>query len=325
MKTRPVQKVQRTMYAAALCAAFLLACPAGVRAEETAAAPAGADAGQKSFESPEAAFAALLDGFNKNSDDAILGVLGRQNADLVVQTDKEASTELRKRLASAAKDHLRIVTDGNTARVHLGLKDWTYPIPIIKKGNGWIFDTVAGKEEILNRRIGHNELRAIHFVDAYDDAQRAYATRDHTGDKVLKYAQKIISTKGKQDGLYWVVDPASKDEPSPLESAIIEEAQDFRDGGDVPYSGYFLKILTKQGANAPNGKYDYVINGNMIAGFALVAWPADYGSSGIMTFVISHQGIIYQKDLGPDTAKIAAAMDEYNPDATWSEVKTDDK
>jgi len=301
-----------------LCAAFMIAIGA--------AHSCSAAEDQKSFESPDAAFKALIEGFNKNSDDILLDVLGHKNKDLVVQSDKEEATEIRKKISACAQEHLSIIVDGDKAISQLGLKAWPYPIPLVKKDNGWIFDTAAGKEEILNRRIGRNELHAIKFVDNYEDAQRKYALTDHTGDKVLKYAQKLFSSKGKEDGLYWVVEPGSRQEESPLANSF-EDGQEFRqgNGADVPYFGYYFKILTRQGDNAPNGKYDYIINGNMIAGFALVAWPADYGASGIMSFVISHQGVIYQKDLGADTAKIVGDMDRYNPDETWTEVKEDDK
>jgi len=286
----------------------------------------GAPSDQKAFDTPEAAFKALIDGCNQNSDEILLDVLGHQNKDLVVQSDKEDSTEVRKKISSAAKESLKIVTNDDKAIAYLGLKAWPYPIPMVKKGTTWIFDTAAGKEEILNRRIGRNELSAIKFVDAYGDAQRKYASDDHTGDKVLKYAQKLMSTKGKRDGLYWASTPTAKDR-SPLDGMVDDDEVAFLagNGADVPCNGYYFKILTKQGANPPNGKYDYVINGNMIAGFAIVAWPADYGASGVMTLVMSHEGLIYQKDLGADTAKTAAAMDEYNPDNTWTEVKSDDK
>ena len=297
-----------------LVACFALAL--NVRAtDETAAAK-----DQKSFESPDAAFKALLESYEKGTDDAVLDILGHQHKDFIVQTDQEASHTIRKKLFDLAKEHLRIVTDGAQAYAYLGIKDWPYPIPMVKQGEHWIFDTAAGKEEILNRRVGHNELAAIKFCDAYLDAQRKYASEDHTGDKVLKYAQKIISTKDKKDGLIWDDAPGAAGAISPLEATL--DRQEFQDGNgtDIPYHGYYFKILTKQGPKPPNGKYDYVINGNMIAGFALVAWPADYGTSGIMTFTISHQGTIYQKNLGQDTAKHATAMEEYNPDETWTEV-----
>ena len=317
--------IRRMTNAPALCAALTVMLFGTVicRAEDASAIGGN----QKAFESPDAAFKALLDGVNQDSDDAILDVLGHQNKDLVVQSDKEASAEIRKKISNAAKEHLKIVTDGDKAVAYLGLKAWPYPIPIVKQAGKWIFDTAAGKEEILNRRIGRNELSAIKFVDAYGDAQRKYASEDHTGDKVLKYAQKLIGSKGKRDGLYWPAETASANDSSPLAAMTDEDDAAFLGGtgADVPHDGYYYKILTKQGSNPPNGKYDYVINGNMIAGFAIVAWPADYDSSGIMTFIMSHQGLIYQKDLGAETSKGAAAMDEYNPDNTWNEVKIEDK
>ena len=322
---KSMTSIRRMTNAPALCAALaiLLFGMAYCRAEN---APATAN-NQKSFASPDAAFKALLEGLSQDNDEALLDILGHQHKDLVVQSDKEESAETHKRICRAAKEHLKIVTAGDKAIAYLGLKAWPYPIPMVQQGGAWVFDTAAGKEEILNRRIGRNELSAIKFVDAYGDAQRKYAGEDHTGDKVLKYAQKLISSKDKRDGLYWPVEAGAAEEPSPLAALVDKDEVAFLagTGGDVPYDGYYYKILTKQGSNPPNGKYDYVINGNMIAGFALVAWPADYGSSGIMTFVMSHQGIIYEKNLGAETAKLAAAMDEYNPDNTWSEVKHEDK
>lgn len=279
---------------------------------------------QSGFATPDDAFQALVQGMENNSDEQLLDVLGRAHKDLVVQSDKEASSQTRTKLSKLAKENLKIVIDGDKATACLGLKCWPYPIPLVKSADGWRFDTAAGKEEILNRRIGRNELSALKFVDAYDDAQRVYASMDHTGDKVLKYAQKLISTKGMKDGLYWPIPSDAKESASPL-AAIVDDQQEFVSGADVPYNGYYFKILTKQGANAPNGKHDYIINGNMIAGFALVAWPADYDSSGVMTFVINQQGIVYEKNLGVDTAKLASEMVEYNPDETWKAVKPEQK
>lgn len=297
-----------------------LACGTAYPAD---AAPA-ADNKQSKFATPDEAYKALLVALENNSDEKLLDILGHVHKDLVVQSDKEASAQTRAQLSKLAKEHLKVVVDGDKAIACFGLKCWPYPIPLAKTAEGWYFDTVAGKEEILNRRIGRNELSALKFVDAYDDAQRAYATTDHTGDRVLKYAQKLISSKGKKDGLYWPVAPGSNETSSPL-AALVDDGQEFLAGADVPYHGYYFKILTKQGSNPPNGKYDYVINGNMIGGFALVAWPADYGSSGVMTFVINQQGITYEKNLGSDTSKIASGMDEYNPDETWKVVKPEEK
>lgn len=282
------------------------------------------DTKQRSFETPQAAFNALIASIQKNDDEAILDVLGHEHKDLVIQTDKEESSEIRKRIAEAAKEFLSVKEEGDKAVACMGAQCWPYPIPVVKKDGHWIFDTAAGKEEILNRRIGRHELRAIRFLNFYDDAQRYYASKDRTGDNVLKYAQKLISSKDKKDGLFW--QEGARDEKSPL-AMIIGDDREFLEGmgTDKPYEGYKFKILTRQGENPPNGKYDYVINGNMIAGFAIVAWPADYGSSGVMTFVMSHTGKIYQKDLGQDTPKIAGTMSEYNPDKTWTEVKPEDR
>jgi hypothetical protein len=198
-------------------------------------------------------------------------------------------------------------------------RDWPMPIPPVKSHKGWIFDTEAGLEEIIDRRIGANELTAISMAEAYADAQMLYATQDHDGDEVLEYAQKLISTQGQRDGLYWD-DPTGRD-PSPLGplAASEEEYLKYRQAGEGLH-GYNYKILTAQGPNPPGRDYDYVINGNMIAGFALVAWPSDYGNSGIMTFVISHQGKLLQKDLGEATGQLAAAMERYDPDESWSPV-----
>ncbi|HLX62970.1 MAG TPA: DUF2950 domain-containing protein [Planctomycetota bacterium] len=292
----------------------------------TRATEESADGKQVTFTSPDAAFKALIEGMEKNSDEQLLDVLGHAHSDLVVQADKQASKDARARLSTLAKEHLNIVVDESRAVACFGLKCWPYPIPLVKSGERWRFDTAAGKEEILNRRIGRNELAVIKFLDRYDDAQRSYACADHTGNKVLKYAQRLVSARGNRDGLYWPVAPNSKESPSPL-ALILDDGQEFLDaeGVAVPYHGYYLKVLTKQGANPPGGKYDYVINGNMIAGFALVAWPADYGSSGVMAFTVNHQGVVYQKDFGPETAKLAAAIDEYNPDDSWKEVKAEEK
>jgi hypothetical protein len=181
------------------------------------------------------------------------------------------------------------------------------------------FDTAARVDELLNRRIGSNELEAIAMLQALADAQFVYASEDRDGDRVLEYAQRIVSSSGQRDGLYWPEE--SDDDLSPI-GPYLQDASDYTEGREAgdPWHGYFFKVLTRQGANPPGGAYDYVINGNMIAGFALLAFPADYGDSGIMTFVISHQGVMYQKDLGEDTAELIGSFDEYNPDDRWDPV-----
>jgi hypothetical protein len=200
---------------------------------------------------------------------------------------------------------------------------WPFPIPIVKTNGGWYFDTAVGKEELLNRRIGTNELATIPVMRAYVDAQREYASEDRDGSEILKYAQRLVSSPGKHDGLYWPLEPGGEESPlGPLVAYAQEEGYnpEIRAEEEVergPYHGYHFKILTRQGKHARGGQYNYVINGNMIAGFALVAWPAEYGDSGIMTFIVNQQGRVYQKDLGPNTAKLARNMTEYDPDPTW--------
>jgi hypothetical protein len=199
---------------------------------------------------------------------------------------------------------------------------WPLPVPIVKKDGQWFFDTEAGKEELLNRRIGRNELSTLGAVRACVEAQRDYASRDRDSDAALEYAQKFMSSSGKKDGLYWSRD--IDDEMSPL-GPVIAEAQSegyfgksaASDAGPQPFHGYLFKILTQQGRHAPGGKYDYIINRNMIGGFALVALPAEYGYSGVMTFIVNQQGRVYQKDLGPRTARIAQRMRAYDPDGSW--------
>jgi hypothetical protein len=192
----------------------------------------------------------------------------------------------------------------------------------VEKDGKWFFDTAAGEEELLNRRIGKNELATLEVVRAYVDAQREYASADRDGNGVLQFAQHFLSSPGKKDGLYWP--PDLDGEISPLGPLVANaESKGYRlkgrdsEGNYEPYNGYYFKILTRQGKNAPGGAYNYVINGNMIGGFALVAWPAEYGKSGIMTFIVNQQGFIYQKDLGEKTTKLASSMKRYDPDSSW--------
>jgi hypothetical protein len=193
----------------------------------------------------------------------------------------------------------------------------------VKINGQWFFDTEAGVNELLNRRIGRNELDVLDTMRAFVDAQREFASKDRNGSGVLQYARRLASTPGKKDGLYWPADTDGEESPmGPFVADAQEEGYKVQVDGQsttrVPFHGYYFKILTAQGSHAPGGKYNYIINGNMIGGFALVAWPADYGSSGIMTFIVNQQGRVYQKDLGPQTSQIAAAMTEYDPGPGWS-------
>jgi hypothetical protein len=272
------------------------------------------------FATPEAALAAFGDALNGPDGQALLALLGPEHRDALLGGDPASVRQGLVLLRAAAAQDLRLVAEGPDRRtIILGRQAWPMPIPLVRSEKGWRFDTAAGLEEIIDRRIGRNELAAIAFARVYGDAQEAYASEDRDGDEVLEYAQKLASTPGQRDGLYW--EPGDDEEESPLAAfaARMAEYLGYRQAGE-PYRGYRFRILTAQGPNPPGGEYDYVINGNMIAGFALVAWPAGYGNSGVMTFVLSHQGRLYQKDLGPDTAAIAEAMTRYDPDASWTEV-----
>lgn len=220
-------------------------------------------------------------------------------------------------------NHLVRVSD---TRVILEVGDdlWPFPVPIVKKDGGWFFDTDAGKDELLSRRVGKNELGTLSAMRACVDAQREYASDDRDGDGVLEYAQRLVSSAGKQDGLYWPRAFDSDESPlGPLMAFAQAEgySPELREVKEVergPYHGYYFKILTRQGKHAPGGTYGYIINGNMIAGFAMVAWPAEYGTSGVMTFIVNQQGRVYQKDLGPKTARLASKMKLYDPEPSWT-------
>jgi len=211
----------------------------------------------------------------------------------------------------------------------VGKDDFPFPIPIVKKGQLWFFDTQAGKEEILNRRIGRNELSTIQACLAYVDAQREYARRDREAGSLMEYAQRFASSPGKKDGLYW--ETKEGESPSPLGPLVAQAVKEgYKKKEDekqakgqtlIPYHGYYYKILKAQGNNAPGGAYDYVVKGKMIGGFAMVAYPAQYGVSGVMTFVVNHDGVVYEKDLGKETEKIASAMKKFDPDKTWKKAE----
>jgi hypothetical protein len=274
--------------------------------------------GQRVFDSPEAAARALVAAARANDEKALVEIFGAKHRDLVGTVDKIRDRENRTRFAEAADAYqvLRPEDEGKVTLV-VGYEARPFPIPLVKQGLTWRFDTDAGREELLNRLIGANELETIDTLRAYVDAQRQYASKPRDGTKVRQFARKIRSSPGKKDGLYWDADPAKGEELSPI-GPLIRDASG-RQPGD-PYNGYYFKILTRQGSAAPAGRYDYVINGRMVAGFAMAAFPADYGKTGVKTFIVNHYGVVYERDLGPNTAKIAAAVTEYNPDPSWKEV-----
>jgi Protein of unknown function (DUF2950) len=277
---------------------------------------------QQAFKTPDEAASALASAAKAGDMKALNTVLGPDGEDIVSSGDEVADAQTRQKFVAAYDAKHQIKMDGdNKATVIIGNDDFPLPIPIIRKDGAWKFDTAAGREEILFRRIGKNELDAIQSCLAYVDAQNEYAEKDRTGAGVKTYAQRIVSQQGKKDGLYW---PTSQgEEPSPLGELVAQAtAQGYRAGaGRTPFHGYYFKILTKQGPAAPGGALDYVVRGNMIGGFGLVAYPAEYRNSGVMTFICSHSGKVYEKDLGPATAKVAEQIGAYNPDNTWTEVK----
>jgi hypothetical protein len=274
----------------------------------------------KTFPTPEAAAQALVDAVKSGDKQAILTVLGADAQDIVSSGDPVQDKESAEKFTTSAQQmmHVDQTTDGIDI-MSIGADDWPFPIPIVKRGEGWFFDTLAGKQELLNRRIGANELDTIEVCRAYVDAQREYAgeVRDDTG--VMKYAERFISSEGKHDGLYWP--PKEGEAASPFGPLVAEAQEEGYGKKGAPYHGYFYRVLTAQGKAAPGGAYSYIINGNMIAGFALVAYPAQYGSSGVMTFIVNQQGVVYQKDLGLKTDAIAKAMKIYNPDPSWQKAQ----
>jgi len=283
---------------------------------------AAAAAPQETFSTPEAAVDALMAALKADNDASLIAIFGDTHKDLVVNSDKAASSATRTKILGAMQTLRVLQTPSPDRRVLIiGDEAWPLPIPIVRTGDRWRFATEEGENEILNRRIGGNERNAIYVLRAYIDAQRSYATSDRDGDGVLQYAQKLASTSGKHDGLYWPADAAKGEEASPFGPLIAESSAYLKGHTErEPFRGYHFRILTRQGANAPGGAYNYVINGRMIAGFAMVAYPAEFGKSGVMTFIVSHNGKVYEKDLGQDSTAIGAKMTTFDPGPGWKEV-----
>jgi hypothetical protein len=274
---------------------------------------------QQSFKTPEEAAAALATAVKSGATKEMLRVLGPDAAEVVDSGDSVADADTREKFLSAYDAKHSVSFEGDKKAVLIvGPDDFPFPIPLTRDRSGWEFNTAAGRIEILYRRIGRNELDAIQTCLAYVDAQNDYADKDH-GAGAGVYAQRIVSSPGKKDGLYW---PANGDE-SPLgELAAQASAEGYKTNGEPqPFHGYYYRILTRQGLNALGGELNYVVNGKMIGGFALVAYPAEYGNSGVMTFVVNHAGTVHQKDLGERTMAIAKRMSAFDPDQTWKKVE----
>ncbi len=278
-------------------------------------------AGQQVFTSPAAAAEALIAAAHADDMKALESILGAEAKEVISSGDPVADNNARDTLVAKYKEMHRVAyDDGGRVTLYIGADNWPFPIPMEKEGTGWVFDTESGKKELLFRRIGRNELYTIDVLKDLADAQEEYASEVRDGGSIKQFAQKIQSDKGKQDGLYWAVAAGEPESPiGPLIADATEEGYKTGASSPIPFHGYYYKILTRQGKNAPGGAKDYIDNGKMTKGFAFLAYPAAYRASGVMTFMINQDGIIVQKDLGPDTAKLANKISEFNPDKTWDQ------
>jgi len=305
-------------------ASLLIAGVAAIVGLAEAAAPK-----EPVYASPEDAVAALIDTVKGGDEDAIGGILGPGSEALIDSGDPVADEQTRNKFLAAYDQAHKIERDGETrALLEVGSDDWAFPFPIVQKNGSWQFDSSAGAQEILDRRIGANELDAIEVCRAYVDAQVEYSEQDRNGDGLVEYAQQIVSSPGKHDGLYWPTAEGEADSPlGPAMASAQAEGYSTKaaentpsEGGQTPYHGYYYRILKAQGPAAKDGATDYVVKGHMIGGFALVAFPAEYRSSGVMSFIVNYDGTVYQKDLGLKTTEIARKMKLFDPDKTWQAV-----
>jgi len=284
---------------------------------------ASASGGQKRFSSPEKGVAALVSAVRANDEKGLVAIFGPDSGTLVSSGDRVADLGDRKKfLAMYDEYHSIDKSQEGRALLLLGNEKYPFPFPLLKKGKHWVFDRSACVEEVLNRRIGRNELTAIQVVRAYLDAQREYVARDRDGDGIPAFAARFRSAPGKRDGLYW--ESAPGEDESPFGPLVAQAAREGYGKGEEeflsPYNGYFFRILTSQGERAEGGAYDYMVNGKMVLGFALIAYPAQYGVSGIMTFMVNQGGVVFERDLGPETAAIVESISAFSPDANWKKM-----
>lgn len=311
---------------AAVLGASSLGCSSALAQSPSASADAPAAKSrrpaivQRAFATPEEAGRALVAALDSDNNRAIFEVLGRGSGALVYSGDPVQDEGMRTVIAAAYRTGVRYEIEGGTrATMLLGEKDYPFPYPLVKTAAGWQFDAKGGAEEIVNRRVGADELAAINVCLAYVDAQREYVLRDRNNNGLLEYAQKLASTPGTQDGLYWAT--REGEPPSPLGPLVARARKEGYVKGEIDgYYGYHYKILNSQGKEAPGGAYSYIVDGKMIGGFALVAYPARWGISGVMTFVCNHDAVVFEKNLGSETSTFAAKMTVYNPDATWKKL-----
>jgi hypothetical protein len=310
--------ISRRILGGRVACAFL--CAGVIAVSAAASHAAGA---QTHFGSAAEAVQQLVDSLRSGDTTAMLRVLGTKGERLITSGDPVADARTAERFVTAYDEAHAILNDGETkATLQVGKTNWPLPIPLVKEDKGWRFDTAAGEQEVLNRRIGRNEHAAIQASLAYVDAQREYYLRNPQGSPLLHYASRLQSSADQRDGLHW--EASAGEEPSPLgEEFARARAEGYRLGTTTPapFHGYYYRILTAQGPDAQGGAYAYVAQDKMIGGFALVAYPARYGVSGVMTFIVNHDGVVFQRDLGPNTAATAKAMKQFNPDTKWTRVE----
>jgi len=275
--------------------------------------------GAKEFSSPEDASNALVAAARNNDEKAMMEILGPDGKQIVYSGDETEDAINRANFVQRYQEMHRLVKEPDGAvMLYIGARNWPWPLPLVNKGDSWYFDTAAGKKEILYRRIGRNEMSSIRVCQELVQAEKEYYSAQHN-----EYAQKIFSDEAQHNGLYWKI--AEGETPSPIgplvASAVAEGYARSKDGAPTPYRGYFFQILTSQGRNSPGGAKSYIVNGKLTEGFAFLAYPAEYRSSGVMTFIVNQDGVVYEKDLGTKTAVLAKAMKEYNRNASWHEVE----
>lgn len=303
-----------------------LSVPGNVSAQQPAAKPAGTAiaAGAKTFATPQQAADALVGAAEQFDEHALKEIFGPGGEDIVFSGEYPQDRKRASDFAAEAREKKSVSVDpkkGNRAFLLVGSEDWPFPVPLVKVGDKWAFDASAGRQELLHRRIGSNELDAIDICRGYVEAQHQYALQKREGYEVNQYAQRIISTPGKQDGLAWQNPDGSWD--GPIGEKIARAIEQGYSVNAEPYHGYFFKILKGQGPAAPLGEMDFVVKGVMIGGFALVAAPAEYAVTGVKSFIVSHDGVVYEKDFGPATLKEFAKMERFNPDRSWKPVPED--
>lgn len=294
-------------------------------AQSPAKPKAQAAAVQSAYDSPEAAAKALADAVRAQDVDALLAVVGPSSKSWLFSGDKVSDREGWGRFLAGYDKKSSIARDGDAkATLNVGDDDWPFPAPLVRKAGKWRFDAEAGREEVINRRVGRNELDTIQTLLAIVEAQRLYASKDPDGNGVADYAASFMSKPGKKDGLYWETRPGEPESPlGPLVGAASAQGYSKQAQGakPQPYHGYYYRIVTRQGKDAPGGAYDYRVKDKLFGGFAVVAYPSSYGNSGVKTFIVNHEGVVYEKDLGAATPTAAAAMSAYNPDKTWQKAE----